>query len=120
MKSFYIRSKLVDDTAVIYPRGHLDAHNVERFEKEILRLIGNNVINILINCKELSYISSAGMGIIMGYLDEIREKGGDIKLSDLNERVYEIFDLVGFTEIYEFLDNEESAIEKFKDVSKKA
>ena len=93
MKSFYIRSKLVDNTAVIYPKGHLDAHNVERFEKEIQRLIGNNMFNILVNCKELNYISSAGMGIIMGYLDEIREKGGDIKLSNLNERVYEIFDL---------------------------
>ena len=44
MKSFYIRSKLIDNTAVIYPKGHLDAHNVERFEKEILRLINNNVI----------------------------------------------------------------------------
>jgi anti-sigma B factor antagonist len=119
MKSFYIRSKLIDNTAVIYPKGHLDAHNVERFEKEILRLMGNNIVNILINCKELNYISSAGMGIIMGYLDEIREKGGDIKLSCLSDRVFEIFDLVGFTEIYDFLDNEDSAIKKFKDVSKK-
>jgi anti-sigma B factor antagonist len=53
------------------------------------------------------------MGIIMGYLDEIREKGGDIKLCSVSERVYEIFDLVGFTEIYEFLENEEAAVEKF-------
>ncbi len=114
MKSFYIRSKLVEDIAVLYPKGHLDAHNVERFEKEMVKLIGNNVVNVIINCKELNYISSAGMGIIMGYLDEIREKGGDIKLCCVDERVYEIFDLVGFTEIYDFLDDEESAIEKYK------
>jgi len=117
MKSFYIRSKLVEDTAVIYPKGHLDAHNVERFEKEMLKLLGSEVVNIVINCKELNYISSAGMGIIMGYLDEIREKGGDIKLCCVDQRVYEIFDLVGFTEIYDFLDDEEAAIGKFKDVS---
>ncbi|MCP4156707.1 MAG: STAS domain-containing protein [bacterium] len=117
MKSFHIRSKVVDSTAVIYPRGHLDAHNVERFEKEMLKLIGSNVFNIVVNCKELNYISSAGMGIIMGYLDEIREKGGDIKLCSLDEKVYEIFDLVGFTEIYDFLDDEDAAIEKYKNVS---
>ncbi|HLP61923.1 MAG TPA: STAS domain-containing protein [Candidatus Deferrimicrobium sp.] len=114
MKSFYIRSKVLEDTAVLYPKGHLDAHNVDRFEKEMVKLIGNHVVNIIVNCKELNYISSAGMGIIMGYLDEIREKGGDIKLCCVDERVYEIFDLVGFTEIYDFLDNEETAIAKFK------
>ncbi len=117
MKSFYIRSKIVDTVAIIYPRGHLDAHNVERFEKEILKLIGNNMVNVVVNCKELNYISSAGMGIIMGYLDEIREKGGDIKLCSLDEKVYEIFDLVGFTEIYDFMQNEDEAVDKFKNVS---
>ncbi len=115
MKSFYIRSKLVDDVAIIYPKGHLDAHNVERFEKEVLKQLGNDVVNLVINCKELNYISSAGMGIIMGYLDEIREKGGDIKLCAVDERVYEIFDLVGFTEIYDFLDSEEKAVAKYKE-----
>ncbi len=117
MKFFHIRSKLAENVAVIYPRGHLDAHNVEKFEKEMLKLMGNNVVNIVINCKELNYISSAGMGIIMGYLDEIREKSGDIKLCSVNERVYEIFDLVGFTEIYDFIADEETAIKKFENVS---
>lgn len=117
MKSFYIRSKVVDNVAVIYPKGHLDAHNVERFEKEMLKLIASNQYNVIVNCKELNYISSAGMGIIMGYLDEIREKGGDIKLCNVSERVYEIFDLVGFTEIYEFLEDETVAVNKFNNVS---
>ncbi len=117
MKSFYIRSKVVENTTVIYPRGHLDAHNVERFEKEILKSIESNQFNIVINCKDLNYISSAGMGIIMGYLDEIREKGGDIKLSNVNERVFEIFDLVGFTEIYDFLKEEEEAVLKFSNTT---
>jgi len=71
-----------------------------------------------VNCKDLNYISSAGMGIIMGYLDEIREKKGDIKLCSVSERVYEIFDLVGFTDIYDFVENELIAKEKFQNVSR--
>jgi len=117
MKHFYIRSKIDDQVAVIYPKGHLDAHNVERFEKEIVKLIGNRIFRIVINCKDLNYISSAGMGIIMGYLDEIREREGDIKLCSVSERVYEIFDLVGFTDIYDFVDSEELALRKFEHVS---
>ena len=112
-KNFQIKTRLQDDIAVIYPKGHLDAHQVGRFEKEIVRLIKENNFRIVINGKDLSYITSAGMGIIMGYIDEVREKGGDIKLCALNPRVYEIFDLVGFTEIYEFLPEEQDAIGKF-------
>ncbi len=117
MRNFLIKSKTVDNIGILYPTGHLDAHSVEKFEKEIVKMINGDIVNIVVNCSDLNYISSAGMGIIMGYLDEIREKGGDIKLSNVEERVYEIFDLVGFTEIYEFVENENSAIEKFSDVS---
>jgi anti-sigma B factor antagonist len=117
MKNFNIRSRSVDGVSVIYPRGHLDAHNVARFEKEIVKSIRDNNIRIIINGKELNYITSAGMGIIMGYIDEVREKGGDIKLCSLNDRVYETFELVGFTEIYDFVTDEQSAIDRFKNVS---
>jgi anti-sigma B factor antagonist len=117
MKHFYIRSKVEGQIAVLYPKGHLDAHNVERFEKEIVKFLGSNIVQIVVNCKDLNYISSAGMGIIMGYLDEIRERKGDIKLCSVNDRVYEIFDLVGFTDIYDFVENELVAVKKFKHVS---
>lgn len=102
MKAFYIRSRVIDKVVVIYPKGHLDAHNVERVEKEILKHVMNEHIYIVINCRDLNYISSAGMGIIMSYLDEVREKGGDIKLCGVSEQLYEIFDLVDFTAIYDF------------------
>jgi anti-sigma B factor antagonist len=113
MKNFQIRSKIINGVAVLYLKGHLDAHQVARFEKEIVRMIKDSNFNILINGQELNYITSAGMGIIMGYIDEVREKGGDIKLCSLSERVHETFDLVGFTEIYDFVQNEQAGIEKF-------
>ncbi len=116
MKNFAIKTKIAEGIAVIYPRGHLDAHNVARFEKEIVRLIRDSNFNIVINGRELNYITSAGMGIIMGYIDEVREKGGDIKLCALNERVFDTFDLVGFTGIYDFVPDEEAAVARFKHV----
>jgi anti-sigma B factor antagonist len=116
MKNFQIRTKITGNVAVLYPRGHLDAHSVARFEKEIVKLIRENNFKIVINGKELNYITSAGMGIIMGYIDEVREKNGDIKLCSMNQRVYDTFDLVGFTRIYDFVNDEQAAIEKFDHV----
>ena len=117
MRNFLIKSKILDQVGILYPAGHLDAHSVEKFESEMIKMLNDNIVNIVVNCNELNYISSAGMGIIMGYLDEIREKGGDIKLSNVLDRVYEIFDLVGFTEIYDFVESEKKAIDKFSNVS---
>jgi len=117
MKNFLIKSKMKDQIAVLYPKGHLDAHSVEKFESELLKILENKVYKIVVNCRDLKYISSAGMGIIMGYLDEVREKGGDIKLTNMIKRVYDIFELVGFTDIYDFLSEEEDAVKKFKNVS---
>jgi len=116
MKNFQIRTKITGNVAVLYPRGHLDAHSVARFEKEIVKLIRENNFKIVINGKEPNYITSAGMGIIMGYIDEVREKNGDIKLCSMNQRVYDTFDLVGFTRIYDFVNDEQAAIEKFDHV----
>ena len=62
---FNVKVKVMSDVALLYPKGHLDAHNVEHFETEIVKLIDNKSVNIIINCAELNYISSAGMGIIM-------------------------------------------------------
>jgi anti-sigma B factor antagonist len=120
MINFQIRCKNITGVAVLYLKGHLDAHQVARFEKELTRLIKEGHFNILINGQDLNYITSAGMGIIMGYIDEVREKGGDIKLCSLSERVYETFDLVGFTEIYDFVPDEQAAIEKFSHIPPKA
>jgi anti-sigma B factor antagonist len=117
MRNFLIKSKMIDDIGVLYPTGHLDAHSVEKFENEMMKMLDESIVKIVVNCTDLNYISSAGMGIIMGYLDEIREKGGDIKLSNVIDRVYEIFDLVGFTEIYDFVEDELLAIKKFNNVS---
>jgi len=116
MNTFKIKTKVKDDKILIYLYGHLDAHYVEKFENELKKHINNGYYKILINCKNLNYISSAGMGVIMGYLEEVREKKGDIKLCSLNKTVYEIFDLVGFTEIYDFFDEEKEAIEKFNEL----
>jgi len=116
MKSFNVKSRLQGNILIIYPRGHLDAHNVAKFEKEIQRAIQSKNYNIIINGRDLNYITSAGMGIIMGYIEEVREKGGDIKLCELNSRVFETFELVGFTTIYDFFEKEEEAISSFQNV----
>jgi anti-sigma B factor antagonist len=49
----------------------------------------------------------------MAYVETMRENMGDIKFSNMQENVYNIFDLLGFPILYEFYKDENEAIKKF-------
>jgi anti-sigma B factor antagonist len=101
------------DVSIINLKGYLDAHTAPTLENNFTQLIDTNRYKIVVNFDELAYISSAGLGVFMAYIEKIRENSGDIKLSNMSDKVYNIFDLLGFPLLYEIFKTEDEAIEKF-------
>ena len=106
------------NVSVIYLNGYLDAHTAPQLESNFSELIDSSKYNIVVNFKDLNYISSAGLGVFMAYIEKIRENEGDIKLAGMNEKVYNIFDLLGFPLLYEIFKSEDEAVNKFKETGK--
>jgi len=52
----------------------------------------------------------------MAFIEKIRENGGDIKLSSMSDKVFNIFDLLGFPLLYEIFKTEEEAVNKFNEI----
>ena len=69
----------------------------------------------MVNCAGLSYIASAGLGAMMGAIEEIRGNGGDLRLASLNETVRNIFEILGFHHLYRIFPSEMDAIRSFRD-----
>lgn len=103
--------------AVVEPVGFINAHTSKDFEAALQKLIDENQNNIIINCRGLSYIASAGLGVIMGFVDTIRENGGDIRMCSVNETVLNIFDILGFTHLYSIFETEEMAVSSFPETA---
>lgn len=101
------------DVSVINLKGFLDAHTAPTLENNFTQLIENNKYKIVVNFEDLAYISSAGLGVFMAYIESIRENKGDIKLTNMSDKVYNIFDLLGFPLLYEIYKKEEEAVKKF-------
>ena len=99
--------------SVINLNGYLDAHTAPKLENNFTQLIDQKRFNIVVNFEELAYISSAGLGVFMAYIEKIRENNGDIKLSNMSDKVYNIFDLLGFPLLYEIYRTEDEAVKKF-------
>ena len=54
----------------------------------------------------------------MAFIEKIRENNGDIKLTSMSDKVYNIFDLLGFPLLYEFYKSEDEAVKKFEETDK--
>lgn len=113
MNGFEVKSKVVQNVAVVYIKGYLDAHTAPDFEKALRDLVDEDKVKLVVNLSGLNYISSAGLGVFMGFIEEVRNKGGDIKLAELTDKVYRVFDLLGFPVLYDIFKKEEEALQKY-------
>ena len=103
------------DVSVIKLEGYLDAHTAPALENNFTELINDNRFKIVVDFRDLAYISSAGLGVFMAYIEKIRNNSGDIKLAGMNEKVFNIFDLLGFPLLYEIFDTEQEALQKYNE-----
>ena len=110
MADLSITVRQAGEVAVLLPAGFINAHTVREFEVALEGIVGRGCYLILINCQDLNYISSAGLGAIMGLIEDVREHAGDILLSNLQDNVFAIFDTLGFTQLYRVFTTEEEAL----------
>ncbi len=113
MTEFSSSVEYQNDVAVVNVKGFIDAHTAPEFEKVLVDLTEKICFKIVIDFGELQYISSAGLGVLMGQIEYIRENNGDIKLVNLSKKVYKVFDLLGFTTLYETYDHVDEGIKSF-------
>lgn len=114
MKNFQINHRQTNQVDVLEISGELDAHTASKLEDTLKSLIDKNKHNIIVNCSDLEYIASAGLGVFMAYIEDVRGLGGDIKLTNMNKKVYNVFDLLGFPTLYDILDDEKEALKQFQ------
>ncbi len=114
MSDLTVDTRDVEDVRLLYPRGFLNAHTVRVFEGELQRTLQERCFKIVVDCSGLSYIASAGLGAIMGSIEEIRGNGGDLRLASLNETVRNIFEILGFNHLYRIFPSEAEAILSFR------
>ena len=113
MEEFSIIKKQQDKVIILYLNGFLDAHTSVELEKCFEEILSDNNFRIIVNFDKLSYISSAGLGVFMAFIETARNGSGYIKLCSMSDKIYNIFDMLGFPILFEIYKEEKSAIEKF-------
>lgn len=98
-----------DEIVKLRVDGVLDTLTSPQLEKVMNSLMDQKRFKIIIDLAGVEYISSAGWGIFISQLKEIRENQGDLKLARMLPQVSEIFELLEFDSILKAYDSLEEA-----------
>jgi anti-anti-sigma factor len=99
----------VDGLRCFTPQGRLDALTVPQFEEGLRKHLDQGGTNLVVDFGDVTYISSSGLRALLTARRLAKSKGGDVKLCRLSPRVYEIFEMVGFTQVFGIYDSVEQA-----------
>jgi anti-sigma B factor antagonist len=113
MSNFSVGFRANGTVTILDLNGELDAHTASELEAAIQKCKDDQQYQIVVNGGQLQYISSAGLGVFMAYIEEVRDNGGDIKIAALQPKVFNVFDLLGFPMLFDIVDNEQDALSKF-------
>lgn len=117
--SFSVARSEQDGVSVLTVSGYLDAYTAPQFEKAIQAEYDSGHMRIVVECAGLTYISSAGLGVFMSFVEDVRTAGGDIKICSVVPTVYQVFEILGFPELFEIVPTRADAIQKFSRASER-
>jgi anti-anti-sigma factor len=114
--SLKIRLQKIEDTQgclVLYLTGYIDTYNSNYFQKRVTKAIEAGFIKLVFNFSGLNYLSSTGIGSFTQFLKTVRPRGGDLVLLEILPKVYEVFQLLGFSQFFNIKENLDEAVSFF-------
>ncbi|HWP44240.1 MAG TPA: STAS domain-containing protein [Blastocatellia bacterium] len=116
MRVIDVRSRIVDDAAVIYPGSYLNQLRGEDIEVECRDLLAQGVRRLVINFHETELINSMGISFLIGVIEAIREAGGRLVFANLSATNRELFEMLGLLSHVHIEDTEERALAHLREV----
>ncbi len=113
MRECILETEKNDDVMILHIKGSLDAYSFPKLEESLNDFQKENCHKVVLDCTELDYMSSAALGILIGFTRKSREEGGDLKLINLSPKIYNIIELLGFHKILEIYEGMPEALAKF-------
>ena len=100
------------DITLLSIKGFIDTTTAPEFEKRFLSVLNEKKFKLVVDLKDVNYISSAGWGIFISEIKRIRNQKGDLILVGMNPEVSEVFELLEFNTILKAFPNVDAAIKK--------
>jgi anti-sigma B factor antagonist len=91
-----VTSTQQDGITVLALKGRLDSNTSDEFEKKLLGMVQRGDNRFILDFKELDYISSAGLRVLLKAAKELKRTNGQFSLCSIKDYIREIFEMSGF------------------------
>ena len=98
---------------IIALQGQVNSANAATVETEVLAVVQQGARNVLLDMRELSYISSAGLRVVLVLAKRLKQAGGKLVIYGMQPHVREVFDISGFLAILNVTGTRAEALEQF-------
>ncbi|MCP3941999.1 MAG: STAS domain-containing protein [Desulfobacteraceae bacterium] len=110
-----IEHEVRDGIDIISLIGRIDAQSAPGVNQEIGIVLDDKRGKMLIDFKELDYISSSGLRVLIAVSKQLKAVRGSLVLCNLDKKIYEVFDVSGFTAIFDISTTQEEALSMLGD-----
>jgi anti-anti-sigma factor len=104
----------VEGCLILYLNGYIDTYNSNYFQKRVAKAIEKGFIKLIFQCNGLNYVSSTGIGSFTAFLKSVKPRGGDLVLLEIQSKVYEVFQLLGFSQFFNVRENLDESVNYFR------
>lgn len=93
--------------------GRIDSSNAPELQEKLAGIIKAGGRNIVINMKDISFLSSGGLRALLSTLQAAKKSGGDLKLSEVSDPVARVLELTSFDLHFKCYGNDTEAVGSF-------
>lgn len=105
-----VNKEKLNEHLVLHIEGRLDTTQSDGFEKEITEILDQGHDKVILDCTGLNYISSSGLRIFLIIQKKMMASGGQFKVCNLQPAIKEIFDMSGFSMIFNIFPDLDTAL----------
>ena len=112
-----ITTTIEGDNHVIMVEGDVDASSSIHLDEALTELANDESVKyILVDGSNLNYISSAGLGVFMSYIDDFKNKNIKMVIYGLSEKVVNVFQILGLDQLMTIVSEKKEAKEKLHEI----
>jgi anti-sigma B factor antagonist len=105
------------DIHIVMVEGDVDASSSIHLDEALTELANDDTVQfILVDGTSLDYISSAGLGVFMSYIDDFKSKNIKMVLFGLSDKVLNVFEILGLNQLMTIVSDKKEAKEKLHEV----
>jgi anti-sigma B factor antagonist len=93
--------------------GYVDSYNRQSFERRVILAIDAGYFRLAFDVRGLKYSGDMGFGVFTAFLKRVKPRGGDIAFFGIPSRVFEVFQLLGFSQFFNIRETFDEAIAFF-------